>query len=182
MRLAEEFLSRKRITTLAEVSGATVLIPTTFSRALVSLSVNLAGSCGVRKLGWALEPKLNVPGITRITSRLRVLNCEDTPEYNPSPTDSITTIAMTPMIMPREDMRVLNLSALKPTAMNSIMSGSFIWASCFKQIWIHSSPVCSTFSCACTNRHQLLTIPGHQRLPATSSHFAQNYLLEGYSW
>ena len=93
--------------------------------------MNLAGSWGVLKLGWALGPKLNVPGITRTTSRLRALNWEDTPEYRPSPTDSITTIAMTPMIIPKEDMRVLNLSALKPTAMYSSISGSFIRASWF---------------------------------------------------
>src|SRR5690606_25500537 len=128
-RLPELLVFLKEITTLAPVCGATFLTPTTFSKTLVSLSVNLAGSAAFRLPGSPSgPPKRALPGITWITSRSKVENWLETPEYSPSPTESITTIAKTPMIIPREDMSVLKRSLLNPREMNSSISCSLILA------------------------------------------------------
>src|SRR5271157_52884 len=111
------------------ILGFTSTTPGVPMSRLTSLSVNFAGgfseTCPPSDTPM---PELVVcaPGVMIIWSRSRFPNCWLKPEYRPSPRVSMTTMAMTPMMMPSDDMSVLNLLLEKSENVYSRTSSGFM--------------------------------------------------------
>jgi len=105
---------RNSIRAPVERRGETLSTPITPSSKETSLSSSTAFFMGLPAPAGSKPP-----GMTCTMFRSISPKAEETPVTNPSPTESMTTIAATPMIMPRLDITVLNFSPLKLRNTNS---------------------------------------------------------------
>ena len=108
---------------LTEMMGLTSITPGVLAIRLTSRSVSFAGAFCTVALGGPFM--LMDMGSTAIVSSSRLPNCWLTPACRPSPRVSMTTMAITPMMMPSEDIMVLNLLLVKSENAYSSMSNDF---------------------------------------------------------